>query len=428
MNRTRRYTIALTVAVFIFFGFLQFATVPTRDSYLSNYDHGYQLGLGVQLVHGRLPGVDVLVHYGPMVFYSSALWYWLSGSLLGETIACAIGYALCLTIIYAVLARHVSRMAGLAGASTAYLLEARFYKWYIWLFPLGTIWLLDRLSGASPDARRRLITATGLWVGLGWLYRWDVGTTGALACLAYLYLTQNEMKFAARFPWREWLVLSFTCSVLPVVWFAYLLYERGPHAIYFFARSSLKGAVNLSKTMALPLPSFNLAEPLSPSSIVVLAYTLVIATYLICVFVGLSALWRGRSSPRSRLLLALALVGLSTFHQGYYRKDTWHLIQVIPPALIAACALISIFYERIASPTGSKLGSRAVRFLGSAFALATAVTALGLVPSGRVDLSPFEAWPRQRLRELAHPLDSGSEATSQLLSGLRGSARGDQSR
>ena len=127
-----------------------------------------------------------------MVFYSSGLWYWLSGSLLGETIACAIGYALCLTIIYSVLARHVSRMAGLAGTfAAAYLLEARFYKWYIWLFPLGTIWLLDRLSGSSSKARRRLIAATGFWVGLGWLYRWDVGTTGA-ACLPGLPLSDPQ--------------------------------------------------------------------------------------------------------------------------------------------------------------------------------------------------------------------------------------------
>ena len=41
-------------------------------------------------------------------------------------------------------------MAGLLGASAAYLLEARFYKWYIWLFPLGTLWLLDRVSGSQP--------------------------------------------------------------------------------------------------------------------------------------------------------------------------------------------------------------------------------------------------------------------------------------
>ena len=99
----------------------------------------------------KIPGVDMLTHYGPLVFYSSALWYWLSGSLLGETIACAIGYALCLAVIYAVVSRHVSAFAGVLAASAGYLLEARFYKWYIWLFPVATIWLLDRIVGTAPS-------------------------------------------------------------------------------------------------------------------------------------------------------------------------------------------------------------------------------------------------------------------------------------
>jgi hypothetical protein len=419
MNQTRQLSCAATVAVFLFFGFLQIATAPTRDSYLNNYDHGYQLGVGVQLLHGKLPGIDILTHYGPMVFYSSAAWYWLSGSLLGETIACASAYALCLTIIYALLARHVSKLAGLSGASAAYLLEARFYKWYIWLFPLGTIWLLDQVSRAAPTARRRMIAATGLWVGLGWLYRWDVGTTGALACLLYLYLTRGELSFTVRVPWREWLVLGLACSVLPLAWFAYLLFERGPAGPLFFVKASLKGAVNLSKAMALPLPSFNPADPLSPASIIVLAYGLVIATYLICGLIGLSAVWRGSGSPRSRLLLAVALVGLSTFHQGYFRKGAFHLLQVIPPVLIGSCVLVSILYERVANSNGTGLRTRAVRFLGAAFLLGSAIAALGLVPSGRVDLSPFQAWPRQRLFELAHPLDAGAGANAPLLTALR---------
>ena len=139
--------------------------------------------------------------------------------------------------------------------------------------------------------------------------------------------------------------MGFTCSVLPLVWFAYLLFERGPHAIYFFARSSLKGAVNLSKTMALPLPSFNPAEPLSPSSIVVLAYTLVIVTYLILRRHRARRRMARPSSPRSRFLLALALVGSSIFHQGFHRKDTCHLIQVIPPASMGSGVLIAMFYR-----------------------------------------------------------------------------------
>ena len=183
--------------------------------------------------------------------------------------------------------------------------------------------------------------------------------------------------------------------MLPLAWFAYLLFERGPAGPLFFVRASLKGAVNLSKAMALPLPSFNPADPLSPASIIVLAYGLVIATYLICGLIGLSALWRGAGSPRSRLLLAVALVGLSTFHQGYFRKGAFHLLQVIPPVLIGSCVLVSILYERVANSNGTGLRTRSGSFSWLRVPARQRDRRAGFGSSGRVDLSPFQAWPRQ---------------------------------
>jgi len=419
MNQIRRYHVAPAAAVCIIFILLQVATAPTLDSYLNNYDHGYQLGVGIQLLRGKLPGVDILSLYGPLVFYSSAAWYWLSGSLLGETIACATAYAVCLTIIYALLARHVSRLAGLLGASAAFLLEARFYKWYIWLFPLGMLWLLDRVSSSTSKARTRWIAATGLWVGLGWLFRWDVGTTGAALCLVGLFLTTGELRSRLRLPWRDWAAFSIPFLAPPFAWFLYLLSARGFASLRFFVWMSLKGAVNLSRAMALPLPRFNAADPLSANSLVVLAYVLLVLTYLICGVLGLAAEWRGRSSMRSRLLLSAALVGLSTFHQSFHRKDAYHLVQVIPPAIVGSCVLFAVFLEHITIPASSGVRSRALRFAGFAFILACMIAGLGLLPAGRVDLSPLQAWPRQRLRELAHPLSIRHRQGPPLLAALR---------
>ena len=59
MNGFRKYFFLTSISVFLFFGCLQIATIPTRDSYLNNYDHGYQLGVGVQLLHGRIPGATL---------------------------------------------------------------------------------------------------------------------------------------------------------------------------------------------------------------------------------------------------------------------------------------------------------------------------------------------------------------------------------
>ncbi len=392
--------------IFALLGFAQIATCPTRDSYLFNFDHGYQLGVGVQVLHGKIPGVDILTHYGPMVFYASALWYWLSGSLLGETIACAIGFALCLAIIFALVSRHVSTIAGLLAASTGYLLEARFYKWYIWLFPLGTIWLLDRIGGAERQGRNRMAATTGIWAGLGWLFRWDVGTTGAMACLAFLMLTRARTDSGLRFPWRSSFVFVASFVIPPLGWFGFLLFDRGLTGLSFFVRASIKGAIELSRAMALPLPSFNLADPLSPASTVVLAYWLVPAVYLICGLFWLMAELRGQPTRRTRLLLAIALIGLSTFHQCLHRKGATHLLQVIPPAIIGVCVVTSVLYDYVSGAAVPGMRSRAVRYLGAGFFLVFMIAGLGLLPSGRADLSVFQLPPWQKLRELAHPLDA----------------------
>ncbi len=393
----------LVLAVFCV---VQVATCPTRDSYLHNFDHGYQLGVGVQVLHGKIPGVDILTHYGPMVFYSSALWHWLSESLLGETFACAVGYALCLAVIYTLVSRHVSAVAGLLAASAGFLLEARFYKWYIWLFPVGTIWLLDRVSGSDRQQRNRWVAATGLWVGLGWLFRWDVGTTGAMACLMFLLLTGARTDSGLAIPWRSSVVFLANFVIPPVAWFGFLLFERGWTGLSFFVWASIKGAVELSRAMAVSLPQFNRADLLSPASTVVLSYWLFPVVYLICAVLWLTAEWRGNSTPRTRLLLAVALVGGSTFHQALHRKGATHLLQVIPPAILGVCVITSVLWDYISEATARGVRTRAARFLGAAFFLFFMIAGLGLSPSGRADLTPLQLLPRQKLRELAHPLDA----------------------
>jgi len=385
--------------------FAQIATCPTRDSYLLNFDHGYQLGVGVQVLHGKIPGVDILTHYGPMVFYSSALWYWLSGSLLGETLACAVGFALCVAVIYSLVSRHTSAIAGLLAASAGFLLEARFYKWYIWLFPLGAIWLLDRISGSTPQRRNHWVAATGLWVGLGWLFRWDIGTTGALACLAFLLLSRARSESGWRFPWRSSSAFLATFMIPPLGWFGFLLFHRGWTGLSFFVRESIKGAIELRRATAVPLPSFNGADLLSPASTVVLAYWLVPAVYCICVILWLNAVVNGHSSRRTMFLLAVALIGGSTFHQALHRKGAVHLLQVIPPAIIGVCVVTAVVFDYVSRAAAPGIRTRAVRYLGAAFFLLFMIAGVGLLPSARADLSAFELRPRQKLRDLAHPLD-----------------------
>jgi hypothetical protein len=371
------------------------------------------LGVGVQILHGKVPGVDLLTHYGPMVFYSSALWYWLSGSLVGETVACAVGYTLCLAVIYGLVSRHVSAITGLLAACAGYLLEARFYKWYIWLFPLGTIWLLDRVSASDPDRRNRCLAATGLWVGLGWLFRWDVGTTGAAACLVFVLLIEAWNHTGQRRRWGSLVVLLTAFAIPPLAWFGFLLLDRGWTGLSFFIRATIQGAVNLSRANALDLPRFNGADLLSPASTLVLAYWLVPVVYVSCAALWILSQWRGHSTRRSRLLLAIALIGGSTFHQALHRKGGPHLLQVLPPAILGVCLVLSVLDDFISSGASRPMQTWAGRFLSYSFAVSFTIAMLGLLPYGRADLSPFTLRLRPRLQELAHPLDAPGGGTLQ---------------
>ena len=126
----------------VFLGFLAvfLMKAPGLDYYLTSRDHGYQLCVGTQILMDKVPGIDVIMAYGPMAMYASALGLWVCDSLIGETILCATGYAICLFLIYRLVAAHSSKKMGLAAAGVGFLVQARFYKWYVWLIPLAVAW------------------------------------------------------------------------------------------------------------------------------------------------------------------------------------------------------------------------------------------------------------------------------------------------
>ncbi|MGC8643743.1 MAG: hypothetical protein ACP5XB_28115 [Isosphaeraceae bacterium] len=404
--------------VFGLFCVVQVTTCPTRDAYLSNFDHGYQLGGGIQILRGKVPGVDVLVHYGPLVYYASALWYRLSGSLIGETLACAVGFAACLAIIYSLVTRHTKAVWGLLAACVCYWLEARYYKWYIWLFPLGTLWLLDSFAATAPARRIRGAALTGLWVGLGWLFRWDVGTLGGLACLAFFALIQTgKLLDRLRPPGRESVAFLLGFVFPLAAWSGYLLANRGWTGLFAYGTVTIRMSLELARSMALPLPPFSMADPLSPGSLLVIGYLFVPVTYLICGAWWLRAEAQDRRTRRTTLLLAIVLVGGSTFHQALHRKDGSHLLQVLPPATLGAMILVAELVAFRSRDGANAARPWAIQAMGVTYALLTLAIGLGLTPYGRTDLSPPANWSGGKLRELAHPLDSGKD--SPVISALR---------
>ncbi len=139
----------------MFLGFLTLFLLkaPGLGFFLTNRDHGSQLSIGTQVLLGKVPGIDLLIAYGPLVHYTSALGLWASNSLLGETILCSAGYALSLFLIYHLVSRYTSKRLGIIAAGFGFLVSARFYKWYVWLIPMALLWGWHRYLSCSPIRR-----------------------------------------------------------------------------------------------------------------------------------------------------------------------------------------------------------------------------------------------------------------------------------
>ncbi len=384
--------------VFLAFLVIMLLKAPGLDYFLSGRDHGYQLGIGSQILLGKVPGIDIITAYGPMAMYTSALGLWLSDSLIGETIICAAGHSLALFLIYQLVRNDSSRQAGLMAAGCGFLLQTRFYKWYVWLIPLATLWALQRYLSSPDQQRGRRAAACGLVVGVGWLYRLDMGTlefAASLGIIALIETVRRPRDLGRAFVNLGLFVAAF--SLVPLAWPGYLVIRVGSHAPLDYLRLTITGALSVSRGMALPLPSI---------ASVVLGYVMVPTTLLIGVGTGLYRELVGRADARGRFLLASGLVGLAVFHQAMHRMGPGHLLQVVSPAIVCAFVTLALFRQRFAGSFVSRASKLTFGAVGLAYFLLLASCGSGLAQWGCQDLASFSLWPEQRYCELAHPLDA----------------------
>ena len=387
-----------SAAVLLFFA-------PGREFYFRSFDHGVQLSIGRQILLGKVPGRDVLIASGPMAMYVSAAGLWASGSLLGETVLCAVGYALSLALIYRITSRAAPRWLGLSAAIWSALLLARFYKWYVWLFPLALLWALPRLPELSPSGRVRWSLGVGLLLGVECLFRFDLASTGMIATMLWLAFYRRPSEAPTSRLMRETLVLVAAFLVPVAAWFGVLASLGGWAACTDYVAMTLHGSTGVATKMALSLPAFDWSAPWSPASVLVLASFGGPATLLLAGAVGLlnefaspQAADPPASNARSRssrTLLAAALVGTSLWHQALHRRDAQHLLQVLPTVIVALHVLAGGAWgaHRGAMPRLSHVWCGGLLLVG-----------IGLVPRGADDLS--KDWHLvSRYRGLLRPLE-----------------------
>lgn len=369
---------------------------PGLAFFMGSSDHGYQLSIGTQVLLGKVPGIDLVIAYGPLVMYTSALGLWLTHSLIGETILCSAGYAVSVFLLYHLVSRYRSKPLGLVAAGFGLLLQARFYKWYVWLIPMTILWGWHRYLNAARERRGRWVVAGGAILGVSWLYRPDFGTTNLFACAVFLGLV--EASEPARKPGSVSLALGLllaSFSVFPLAWFAYLVVRVGLAAPSYYLETTVQATRSIVSGMSQPPP---------PIRSVIISYWMIPFSYLFALAMVARRWWTGRLDNRSWFLLASALVGLACLHQAMHRMDPGHLIQAVPAAIVC----VSLFASELLRGD-SALGLPAwqtpwIRAAGIAYAILLVALGLKLSRWGQVDLEEFTFWPRERYAALAHPI------------------------
>jgi len=319
---------------------LMLASVPELSHYIAHPDSGYQLSLGWLTLCGQFPFVDVLQHYGPLVTFTSAAAQTVHPSAISEAVTCALGYALalyCLFDIFQAIApgrRYMAIAAGVAVSLAGWVLLARFYKWYYWLFQVLTLALLARIIANSSRAKRSAF-AVGLLTGIAFLYRHDLGAACFVTCFVVLAATWWPARQDR--PWWTKLALLVSGFALPILaWFVVLSSVGGVSACGGYLSTIWIGSARIGQNLFLPFPRWDWHSPTSPDSCRFLILAFMAVSY------AMGIVWGGITMVRSRgqwtaedsTLFAAGLLGVLVSPQGLYRSDVQHLLQVLPPLLV----------------------------------------------------------------------------------------------
>jgi hypothetical protein len=307
--------------------------------------------------------------------------------------------------------RRISRLAGWILPILAFLLLARFHKWYVWLFPMAALYCFDR-SLDDDESNVNWWAVGGFIGGIGALFRLDYGIASFLLYTILALAPKVTSRSDGEFWQRRWLAYVTLFSIPLSVWLAVLGAKGGFGAIAHYFHATVSGGVGAIVDWSLPLPEMSVSDPFSVESAHAMALILMPLTYAFCIGVGG---WRGYLRPTGdardwRFVAAVGLLGMAIFPHGVYRADLSHLLQIIPPMLLASAVPLSRGYrslrgeDRILSVPGRRVLLAAL----AAYAILLTLT-LPLTSNPQSDLAPLASDPIGRYRELAGELSAAQD-------------------
>jgi hypothetical protein len=409
-------------AAFIFglfgaiFGGLLFQA-PSLSTFLLSPDPGVQLALGSQVLNDKYPFIDNIFHYGPLVAYTTALGQCVANNLIPEVIICSLGYAVSICFMFFIVRGYGTILSACIVAIFSYLFLARFFKWYYWLFPIAVLYCTSLMQNNTENAKRYswLVLLTGFVAGTGALYRFDLGMVFLCFFIIYQALVSlNRNSYSVGF----WVSLAiFYCGFMLSFgsWLLLLIQQGGIAAIknYFYAIFS--GGYGAVEYWNVAIPPFNYLTPLSESSATAAILILLPVVYLCCLGFGLKGMIDNglpKQGKSNLFLTAVGIMGLGIYPQGYYRADSMHALQVIPPALLAIPLIFDLHWKNNAGTRPRNIIQRSIIVVIMLWGL---MAFLGLLPAGGRDMSRLSFEGFNRLRLLAHPLEPSNDSLQDMM-------------
>jgi hypothetical protein len=381
---------------------------PDLIFYLESADHGYQLSLGRLTTLGSFPFVDLFFYYGPYTALTSAFGLLIRNSLVPETIICALGYGTSIFILHLIGNKYISRSAGILMPIIAFLLLARFYKWYYWLFPLLILWIVQLIGDSSGIRKLSLFVVAGILGGTAGLYRLDLGVFVIVFFQFICLLATRPFSIKRCLEHVIYFALGFLVAFF--IWFIWLTLEGGN--FYTYLAATLVGKQGIFAEWSIPLPSFDFQTPFSQISSHALALLVYAVSCIFCLVYGGYKLYQSYRFKADEVVmsdylfpLSVGLLCLGLSPQGFYRADILHFLQIFPGGLLA----VAFTLETLINPPKVRsviFRRRYSRFLALFLASMTAISWWGIRDYGGIDLSRWGSPVVERYRQLDAGLDS----------------------
>lgn len=201
---------ALAILVMAFF---YQVTQPTFTN-----DHFDHLSKARQLLHGEYPVRDFFDPGRPLTVGLSAVVLSLShDTLLGEAVLTMAAIAIGVMLVFWLTRRYAgSLLWGYWAAACTLLIEPRLYNYPKVLVCMVAIWLIGRYLDAPSDARA---LGLGIWGGVGFLFRHDLGVYLAVMTLAALL---SRRARASGHTVRRLVVVGAAAALIAMPYFIYL--------------------------------------------------------------------------------------------------------------------------------------------------------------------------------------------------------------